>query len=134
MVGSLMRAHSEITSERFNNSRDFFVDVIKRSKDWKISYGIAPIAESYARGHVKFHLRLFLHPDFEACTIAMKNGYGRRKRVYPANLRIWAYWHANLDSRATPKESSNLSTTHRSKQNLDEAMFIGIIQFMKEEK
>lgn len=125
---------SEITSERFNNTRDFLVDVIKRSKDWKVSYGIAPIAESYARGDVELHLCLFLHLDSEACTIAMKNGDGKRKRVYPANLRIRAYWHANLDFRATPKKSSNLTTTHRSKQNWDEPMFIGIIQFTKEKK
>jgi len=125
---------SEVTSERLDNMRDLLSDVIKSPKNWTVSHGIAPIAESYARGDPELRLSLFLHPDSEACTIAVKNGDGRRKRIYPTNLRIWAYRHTHLDSRTTPKEPGNLSTTHRSKQNLDEAMFVSITQLTKEKE
>ena len=125
---------SEILSERFNNTRDFIADVIKRSKDWKVFCGIAPATESYARGDVELHLHLFLHPDSRASFFDIKRRDGKRKGVYPSNLCIRAYRHPNLDFRARPEKSSNLMTTHRSEQNRDEAMFIGIIQFMKEKK
>lgn len=125
---------SEIISERFNNTRDFIADVIKSSKDWKVFCGVAPVTESYARADIELHLHLFLHPNSQASIFDIKSGDGKRKGIYPSNLCIRAYRYPNLDSRATPEKSSNLMTAHRSEQNRDEAMFIGIIQFTKKKK
>ena len=72
---------SEITSERFNNTRDFIVDVIKRSKDWKALYSIAPVTESYARGDIELHLHLFLHFDSRASIFKSESGNRKGKAM-----------------------------------------------------
>ena len=125
---------SELASERFDDARNIVCNALKRSNDWKAICGVAPITEAYARGNIEIHLHLSLHPNLRLPITEVENRNAIRERANISDLCIRMYRHPDFEFRASTGKSVELNTAHYSSQNRDEAMFVGIVQFMKKKK
>ncbi len=125
----------ELTSERFNDARNIVRNALQRSNDWKTFYGIAPITEAYARGDIEIHLHLCLLPNLRSPVGKIENRNATLwERTNMPDLCVRMYRHPNLEFRPPTNEPCKLNTPRYGSQNRDEAMLVGIVQFMKKKK
>ena len=123
---------SEIISETFDDARNLVRNALQSKNDWKAFYGIATAAESYLRQDVDIHLHLILSDYLSSLDVIERNAFGG-KGASSANLCIHIQRHPRLEG-SSSRPTNDLHATYGSSQNCDEAMFIGIVQFMKKKK
>ena len=59
----------ELSSERFDDARDFVRHAMQHTNDREALYGVASVAEQYAGRKVDIHLHLMLNPDLKSPTL-----------------------------------------------------------------
>ena len=126
----------KVSLEQLDDARDLVRHAMQRSKDWKALYGVASAAEAYAGRDTAIHLHLMLNLKPETSI------YNRAHQDTDAVLRqwedmpdrcIWIQRHPGIDGRRAKKARDSHRGHDRSK-NSDEAMLIGIVQFLKKKK
>jgi len=123
----------ELAIEGFDDARNYIRDVRKRSDDWKSFYGVAPITEAYARGEIEIHLYFMCSLDFHAFDVQNEHAF-TRQRANVSNYCIRMYRHPYLEFGATTNNAGEAHTSDRDSQNGNQAMLVGIVQFVKQKK
>ena len=126
----------ELPLEGFKDAIGLVNHALKRKEHWQTLYGLASVAESYARGDFDIHLHLRLkklhggnieHIDSAAARLV------RRYICNPTDLCIRAQRHPGLEVNHT-SETAELHLRWRRGHNRDEAMFVGIVQLLQKIK
>lgn len=132
----------ELVGERFDDARNLVRHALQRSNDWIAIYGIAAVAEAYARRDDGIHLHLMLHPCPKPAVVNqrlavynIKNANALcGKRVNVTDLCIQMQRHTSLEFPASTHKSRKPNTTRDDCNNRDEAVLVGIVELFKKKK
>ena len=128
--------YNKFIGEGFDDTRDLVRHADQRTNDWKTFYGVATVAEAYLRGDSGLHLHVVFHPGSQPPVnnrVKHCNTTGRQGRNF-SDLGIQFQRHPWLNAAATSPDSTHLVTSDGSRDDGEQAVFVGIVQLRKKKK
>ena len=124
----------ELIAEQLNDARHFVRHAFERRNHWKAFYGVAPIAEEYCRSDVDIHLHILRAYQPTAGRINYEDSAVGWERTDIPNLCIRMQLHPVINPRWRAPQSSKPISGWHGRQNRDEAVLVGVVQFLKKKK